>query len=747
LEDVGRDTYHHTFFEMLGNWSFGDYFKKEAIDMAWDLLTNVYGLSRDRLYVTYFGGDEQLGLPSDLETKQLWLNLGVAEDHLLPGNTKDNFWEMGDQGPCGPCSEIHFDRIGGRNCRDLVNQDDPDVLEIWNIVFMQFNREADRTLRPLPNKHIDTGMGLERLVSVIQDKRSNYDTDVFTPLFEAIQNLTGARTYTGKLGSEDVDGIDTAYRVIADHVRTLTFAISDGGVPSNEGRGYVLRRILRRGARYARKKFNVSIGHFFSSLVDTVVSEMGDAFPEITLRVDDLKEILDEEEKSFAKTLDRGEKLFADYLSKAKSENKNWVSGAEVWRLYDTYGFPVDLTRLMAEENGMTVDEIEFEKEQTAAKERSKKIKGQGTGDLIALDVHALGFIEKKGIPTTDDSFKYGNEDINAKVAAIYANGEFVESASVETGSFGIVLNKTNFYAEQGGQQNDIGSISIDGQFDFAVEDVQIFGGYILHIGYLKFGNLSVSENVNCSYDELRRWPLRNNHTSTHILNFALRKVLGNVVDQKGSLVGAEKFRFDYSCKSAPAVGELEKIENICNDFIKKNHLMYFKDVPLAKAKDINGLRAVFGEVYPDPVRVVSVGFDVDEMLKDPSNQKWQETSIEFCGGTHVSKTGDIKRFAILEDAALAKGIRRIVAVSGDEAFQAYRAADEFEVAVAALKNLEGAELEVSLKSTGKELEIAQLPTVRKNFIRVMFAKIKKDFDDKDKARKAQESKQVFPSY
>jgi alanyl-tRNA synthetase len=745
LEDVGRDTYHHTFFEMLGNWSFGDYFKKEAIDMAWDLLTNVYGLPKDRLYVTYFGGDEGLGLAPDLEAKQLWLKMGVPEDHILPGDVKDNFWEMGDQGPCGPCSEIHFDRIGGRNASSLVNQDDPDVLEIWNLVFMQFNREADRSLRPLPNKHIDTGMGLERLVSILQDKRSNYDTDVFMPIFEAIQKLTNARPYAGKLGAEDVDGIDTAYRVIADHVRTLTFAISDGGIPSNEGRGYVLRRILRRGARYARKKFNVPIGHFFASLVDTVVAQMGDAFPEITSRVDDLKEILEEEEKSFAKTLDRGEKLFADYLSKAKAQNQKYLSGADVWRLYDTYGFPVDLTRLMAEENGMMIDELEFEKEQNEAKERSKKTKAKGTGVVVALDVHALGAIEAKGIPPTDDSAKYGFEDISGQVVAIYCDGAFIETAHADSvsGPFGLVLDRTNFYAEQGGQQYDTGNISIDGKFDFAVEDVQIFGGYVLHIGYLKFGSVAVSDQVNCSYDELRRWPLRNNHTSTHILNFALRRILGAVVDQKGSLVAPEKFRFDYSCKAAPTVAELEKIENICNEFIKKNHPMYFKDVPLAQAKQINGLRAVFGEVYPDPVRVVSVGFDIDEMLQDPTNAKWEESSIEFCGGTHVSKTGDIKRFAILEDAALAKGIRRIVAVSGDEAFHAYRAADEFEAAVLSLKKLEGPAFEAALKSTGKDLEVAQLPTVRKNQIREQFAQIKKEFDDREKSRKAQEAKEV----
>ncbi|RKO90945.1 alanyl-tRNA synthetase [Blyttiomyces helicus] len=513
LEDVGRDTYHHTFFEMLGNWSFGDYFKKEAIAMAWELLTIVYGLPKDRLYVTYFGGDEKMGLAPDEEAKKLWLDIGVPEDHILPGNSKDNFWEMGDQGPCGPCSEIHFDRIGGRNAAHLVNMDDPDVLEIWNLVFMQFNREADRSLRPLPNKHIDTGMGFERLVSILQDKRSNYDTDVFTGLFEAIRTLTGARPYAGKLGAEDVDGIDTAYRVVADHVRTLTFAISDGGVPSNEGRGYVLRRILRRGARYARKKFDYPIGSFFSTLVDTVVAELGEAFPEITKRVADVKEILDEEEQSFAKTLDRGEKLFGDYLSKAKTAGAPHLAGADVWRLYDTYGFPVDLTRLMAEESGLAVDESGFEKSQAEAKERSRASGGKEKGDIVALNVHDLAKLEKElSIERTDDTPKpraplpLSDMSTYLKRLAIYAAGAFKTSLTADAfpGRFGIVTDRTNFYAEQGGQQYDTGTITIDGVADFAVDDVQTFGGYVLHIGYLKYGALKVGDEVVCCFDEVR---------------------------------------------------------------------------------------------------------------------------------------------------------------------------------------------------------------------------------------------------
>ena len=714
--------------------------------MAWELLTVVYQLPSDRLYVTYFGGDAKLGLQPDLEAKQLWLDIGVHEDHILAGSAKDNFWEMGEQGPCGPCSEIHFDRIGGRNAAHLVNQDDPDVLEIWNLVFMQFNREPDRSLKPLPNKHIDTGMGLERLVSILQDKRSNYDTDVFSGIFAAIQKITNARPYTGLLGKADVDGIDTAYRVIADHVRTLTFSISDGGVPSNEGRGYVLRRILRRGARYARKKFDVPIGNFFSTLVDSVIAEMGEAFPEITKRVDDLKEILDEEEHSFAKTLDRGERLFGDCLLKAKSSGGKIIPGGDAWKLYDTYGFPVDLTRLMAAESGFSINEVEFESAQLVAKERSKGQAKSGSADLVALDVHAIGELETKlKLKPTDDSFKYAFEDINGTVKAIYVNGKFAEKASSDEhhGRFGILLDRTNFYAEQGGQQFDTGTLTIDGVADFAVEDVQVFGGYVLHIGYLKYGALSLNDVVVCSYDELRRWPMRNNHTATHVLNYGLREVIGSIVDQKGSLVAPEKLRFDYSCKNAPTPDELEKVEKIANDFISKNQPIYSKEVPLQVAKSINGLRAVFGEVYPDPVRVVSVGAPIETLVADPSNSKWSETSIEFCGGTHVQKTSDIKRFAILEESSLAKGIRRIVAVTGDEAFQFQMAANEFQEKIYKLKKLSGSALDAALKELGKSLDSATLPTLRKLKLRDEFAKIKKDFLDEEKARNAKESKEV----
>ncbi|KAG1150117.1 hypothetical protein G6F37_000606 [Rhizopus arrhizus] len=748
LDDVGKDTYHHTFFEMLGNWSFGDYFKKEATKFGWEFLTKVINLPEDRLYVTYFGGDEKMGLPADLEAKQLWMDLGVEEKRLIPGNVKDNFWEMGETGPCGPCSEIHYDRIGGRDAASLVNMDDPNVLEIWNLVFMQFNREADGTLRPLPNQHIDTGLGLERLVSILQNKYSNYDTDVFTPMFDKIKELTGARDYTGKLGEEDVDGVDTAYRVIGDHIRTLTFAISDGGVPSNEGRGYVLRRILRRGARYARKYFNVAIGSFFSSLVDTLISQMHEAYPELGKKANDIKAILDEEEVAFSKTLDRGEKLFEAYMNKTKESGSTVLSGDDVWRLYDTYGFPVDLTRIMAEENGLEVNEAQFEAAQEAAKNKSRKVKGGDLGQgVVALDVHDLGALDNDDcVPKTDDSAKYLPGNIQGKVKAIFFEHKFLKSTTEipEDRNFGLLLDKTNFYAESGGQEFDIGSIiTLDGNSEFAVQDCQLYGGYVLHVGHLKYGQLSIDEDVEISYDDSRRSPLRNNHTATHILNFALREVLQDDIDQKGSLVAPEKFRFDFSYKSPVNTKQLAEIENITNEFINKNHQVYSKEVPLAVAKAIHGLRAVFGETYPDPVRVVSIGFDVDEITKDVSNPLWKTSSVEFCGGTHVAKTGDIKHFVIIEESGIAKGIRRIVALTGEAAVKAQREADTFVTKLERLEKLSGSQLEAELKVVSKEIDNAVISSVSKATFRDRFAQIKKAFDNAEKLRKAEQVKEA----
>ncbi|KKY25989.1 putative alanyl-trna synthetase [Phaeomoniella chlamydospora] len=744
LDDVGKDSYHHTFFEMLGNWSFGDYFKKDAITYSWELLTKVYGLQPDRLYVTYFEGAEANGLEPDVEAKELWKSVGVPDDHILPGNMKDNFWEMGDQGPCGPCSEVHYDRIGGRNASALVNQDDPNVLEIWNNVFIQYNREPDKSLRPLPNKHVDTGMGFERLVSVLQDKLSNYDTDVFTPLFKRIQEVTGARPYSGKFGEEDTDGIDTAYRVVADHVRTLTFAISDGAAPNNEGRGYVVRRVLRRGARYARKYLNVEIGSFFSKIVPTLVEQMGDMFPEIKKKETDVMEILDEEELSFAKTLDRGERQFETYATKSKEKGLKSLHGADVWRLYDTFGFPVDLTRLMAEERRLEIDDNEFEDARLKAKEASKGEK-KAASEKIKLDVHDLGTLEKMpGVPKTDDSAKFGRSNINAGIKAIYHAKKFVDDTKEvpEGDEIGIILDKTNFYAEQGGQENDTGKIVIDGQAELDVENVQVYAGYVLHTGYMKYGSFTVGDNVICEYDELRRWPIRNNHTGTHILNFALRETLGDGIDQKGSLVAAEKLRFDFSHKSGISDADLKAIEDKSTKYIHQNCAVYSKEVPLSIAREISGVRAVFGETYPDPVRVVSVGVEVEEILNNVQDPRWKEISIEFCGGTHVAKTGDIKDLIILEESGIAKGIRRIIAVTGEEAHEVQRVADKFSQKLSALDKLPlGSQKEAEAKTIGVELNQLSVSAVRKSEFREWFAKITKSISDHAKAQQKLESK------
>ncbi|KAI9760048.1 MAG: Alanine--tRNA ligase [Chaenotheca gracillima] len=746
LDDVGKDSYHHTFFEMLGNWSFGDYFKIEATKFAWELLTKEFGLDPDRLYVTYFEGNKEGGLEPDLEVKELWKAVGVADDHLLTGNMKDNFWEMGDQGPCGPCSEIHYDRIGGRNASSLVNMDDPNVLEIWNVVFIQYNRESDRSLKSLPNKHVDTGLGYERLVSVLQDKSSNYDTDVFTPLFARIQEITNARPYKGKFGDEDPDGIDTAYRVVADHIRTLTFAISDGATPNNDGRGYVVRRVLRRGARYARKYFDVEIGNFFSRIVPTLVEQMGDMFPDIRRKASDVMEILDEEEQSFSRTLDRGEKMFEHYAQKSKLADSKKLDGADVWRLYDTFGFPVDLTRLMAEERGLDIDDKDVADAQAKAKEASKGVK-KAAADVVKLDVHDLGKLEKMNdVPKTDDEAKYGRKNITSVVKAVYHAKNFCNDTKeiAEGEQLGLILDRTCFYAEQGGQENDTGKILIDGVAELEVQNVQVYAGYVLHTGYMKYGSLKIGDEVICEYDELRRWPIRNNHTGTHILNHALREVLGDGIEQKGSLVAAEKLRFDFSHKSGASDAELEKIEDLSTKYIRQNCQVFAKDVPLATARQIEGVRAVFGETYPDPVRVVSVGVPVEDLLADVKKEEWRKVSVEFCGGTHVAKTGDIKDLVIVEESGIAKGIRRIIAYTGEDAHAVQRAADAFSDRLAAVERMPlDAAKEQAVKATSMELNELTVSVVTKARLKERFAKIHKGVQDAQKARQKAESKKA----
>ena len=731
---------------MLGNWSFGDYFKQEAIRYSWELLTKVYGLEPDRLYVTYFEGNKAGGLEPDLEARDVWKSVGVADDHILTGNMKDNFWEMGDQGPCGPCSEIHYDRIGGRNAAHLVNQDDPNVLEIWNNVFIQYNREPDRSLRSLPSKHVDTGLGYERLVSVLQNKMSNYDTDVFTPLFKTIQEVTGAREYRGQFGIEDADGIDTAYRVVADHVRTLVFAISDGAAPNNEGRGYVVRRVLRRGARYARKYFNSDIGNFFSQIVPTLIKQMGDVFPEIKRKESDVVEVLNEEEESFAKTLDRGEKQFENYAQQAKSKDSQKLHGADVWRLYDTFGFPVDLTRLMAEERGLEIDDAEFDEARLKAREASRGEK-KAALDLVKLDVHDINTLSNmSNVTQTDDNAKFGRGNIMSKIQTVYYGKKFLQSTKdvPEGEQVGLIVGRTNFYAEQGGQENDTGKIIIDGVAELEVINVQVYAGYVLHTGFMKYGSLSIGDEVICEYDELRRWPIRNNHTGTHILNFALREVLGDGIDQRGSLVAPEKLRFDFSHKSGVSDSDLEKIEDISTRYIRQNCAVYSKEVALATAREIEGVRAVFGETYPDPVRVVSVGVDVEDLLKNVKDPRWKAVSVEFCGGTHVQKTGDIKDLVIIEESGIAKGIRRIIAVTGEDAHEVQRVAEDFNVRLSQLEKMpHGPAKEQEIKTTTTDLNQLAISAITKSKFRERFSKIVKQQLDEQKTQQKAEAKKA----
>lgn len=752
LDDVGKDVYHHTFFEMLGNWSFGDYYKKEVCTWAWELLTERIKMDKNRLYVTYFGGNPEGGLDPDEETRDIWLSLGLPAERVLPFGMKDNFWEMGDVGPCGPCTEIHYDRIGGRDASDMVNRDHPDVLEIWNLVFIQYNRESATELKPLPKPHVDCGMGLERLVSVMQDKPSNYDTDIFIPLFDFIKKSTGCPAYQGRVGKADVDGVDMAYRVLADHARTLTVALADGGRPDNVGRGYVLRRILRRAVRYASEKLGAKPG-FFASMVDPVVALLGNAFPEIRKDPEEVKSIINEEELQFLKTLTRGRLVLERTIK--KMGDTNVLPGDVAWRLYDTYGFPVDLTALMAEEKGLKIDMASYEE----AKKKSQEL-SQGGGNVtdaqINLDVHAISELRDKGFPSTDDSPKYNYsadsegkysfEPCTGKVVALRRYKEFVDE--VTSGQeCGVLLDKTYFYAEQGGQIYDEGFLVKENEEDveFRVRNVQVRGGYILHIGVIE-GTLRVGDTVKLSLDEPRRLAVMRNHTGTHMLNFALRAVLKEA-DQRGSLVAPDRLRFDFTAKGAMSVKEVKRTEEIVNEMASKNQEVFAKDTPLADAKAIQGLRAVFDEVYPDPVRVVSIGIPVEDLVADPMGPGGSITSLEFCGGTHLRRSGDIERMVIVSEEAIAKGIRRVIAVTGTEATKAVHRKDVLEKEVAELtKKLEDNEktqqyTEKMLTRLIVEMDDAVSQSVisywDKDQLRATLKGLKKRLDDLDKTRKA----------
>jgi alanyl-tRNA synthetase len=743
LEDVGKDTYHHTFFEMLGNWSFGDYFKEEAISWAWELLTEVYKLDKSRLYVTYFQGNPQSGLQPDAEARDIWLRFLPAE-RVLPYGMKENFWEMGDTGPCGPCSEIHYDKIGGRDASNLVNADDPDVIEIWNNVFIQFNREPDGSLRSLPAKHVDTGMGLERLCSIIQGVRNNYDTDLFTPLFEAIQKVTGFRSpYGGKVGKDDTDTVDMAYRVIADHIRTLTFSINDGAMPSNEGRGYVLRRILRRAVRYGKQILGAPTG-FFHKLVPVVVGKMSAAFPELQKNPQHIINTLKDEEEMFGRTLDKGLLKFEKILKKVVAAGGNRISGADAFKLFSTYGFPFDLTRLMAAEKGVSVDEEAFNTTLHETKEKNRLESKKEAKATLKLNNEGVSFLKKRGVTPTEDSSKYFEGDLDAVVVALWTGTELVDSFTT-TDSVAVVLNKTNFYAESGGQIFDTGSFIVNQGATFTVEDVKTFGGFVTHVVRgVQGATLKVGDTVTLKVDYQRRAPIRSNHTSTHMLNFALRSVLGLGVEQEGSLVDNERLRFDFSYGKPLFTEQVQKVDAIVTELIVKELPVYAKEVSLPEAKRIQGLRAVFGEVYPDPVRVVSIGKSVEELTQNPTNADWQNFSIELCGGTHLSNTRDARAFTVVSEETVGSGVRRIVAVTGKEALAAATTADNFTKKVDSAAKLEGKELEQEVLKLSTEFETLVVPLVHRDRLNKALENLREKIKEASKSNKASQQKDAL---
>lgn len=645
LEEVGVDTYHHTMFEMLGNWSFGDYFKKEAIAWAWELLTEVYKIDKSRLYVTVFEGSPEENVPFDQEAYDTW-KLYVTEDRILKGNKKDNFWEMGDTGPCGPCSEIHYD---GRSDEErakvpgasLVNNDDPQVIEIWNNVFMEFMRKADKSLEKLPKQHVDTGMGFERLVRVLQGKQSNYDTDVFTPLLNKIEELSGHR-----YKPEDENHhkkqliINIAMRVIADHIRTISFSIADGQLPSNTGAGYVIRRILRRAIRYGYQSLNIK-EPFMYRLVPTLAHQLGHQFPELNTQKILIEKVIKEEEISFYKTLEIGLKRIDQVcIDLTQSKSSKVIDGKVVFELYDTFGFPVDLTSLIARGYDLSIDEEGFKVLLEEQKNRSRAATSMDTDDWIYVEKNRKQ--SDSSIPETEF---VGYTDLECESNIV----RYRKVKAKNKEQFQIVLDKTPFYAESGGQVGDTGTLeNINEKID--ITDTKKENGVMIHFSD------KLPENVEASFvakvDKTKRSYTENNHSATHLLHAALRQVLGTHVEQKGSLVNDEYLRFDFSHFSKITDEELHEIEKIVNTKIRENIHSSIQQMTIDDAKK-TGAMALFGEKYGDVVRVVE--FD-------------KNYSIELCGGTHVNATGQIGYFKIIAESAVAAGIRRIEAVTAVKA-------------------------------------------------------------------------------
>ena len=665
LDEVGHDTYHHTLFEMLGNWSIGDYFKEDAINWAWELLTEVYGLDKDRLYITIFGGDQDDGLPRDNEAEGIWAQ-HVAADRILDGGKKDNFWEMGESGPCGPCSEIHIDLRGDADRASvqgasLVNNDHPQVVEIWNLVFMQFNRKANGTLEDLPAQHIDTGMGFERLCMALQGKQSNYDTDVFTPLLNKISGISG-------IAYGNSESTDIAQRVIADHIRAVAFAIADGQLPSSSGAGYVIRRILRRAIRYGFSYLDLKTPFMFQ-LVETLEAQMGEFFPEISTQKSLVMKVIEEEEQSFLRTLAQGLAKLHDFIA----EGSKTLDGKRAFELYDTYGFPIDLTELIMRENDKVVDLAEFTAEMTAQKERSRAATKLSTDDWTVLE--------------DDETQEFVGYDYTSAEVRIT---RYRKVSAKNKAFYQLVLSLTPFYPEGGGQLGDTG-ILVQGDQKIGIFDTKKENGIIVHFTKELPSDLSGSWSAEVS--ESKRRETAKNHSATHLMHEALREVLGTHVEQKGSLVTSEYLRFDFSHFQKVSDEELQQIESLVNQRIQANlPLEEFRNIPISEAKDM-GAMMLFGEKYGDTVRAIKFG-----------------SSIELCGGIHVQATGSIGLFKFISEGAVAAGMRRVEAVTGmgamkyiNDSLSALRDAAEV---LKNPKNLAGAIQQLKEKEAASQKEV-----------------------------------------
>ena len=653
LEEVGHDTYHHTMFEMLGNWSFGDYFKEGAIDMAWEYLVDVLKLNPEDLYVTVFEGSPEENIPRDDEAAKYWAK-HVPEDHIINGNKHDNFWEMGDTGPCGPCSEIHVDSrtpeqkaASGKTGRELVNQDDPQVIEIWNIVFMQFNRKADGSLEPLSMNVIDTGMGFERLVRMMQGKHSNYDTDVFQPIIKAEQQITGLKYLTfeeetsqasnpNQASSASQTSINVAMRVCADHLRAVAFSIADGQLPSNAKAGYVIRRILRRAVRYAYTFLNQKDG-FLYKLVPTLVAEMGGAFPELEAQQQLITKVIKEEEESFLRTLEKGIGMLNDAMNTLKAEGKTELDGVQAFRLFDTYGFPLDLTELICRENGFTVNEEQFNVEMQKQKDRARNAAAVENSDWVEVTSDtSQASSTREQVFVGYDYTEYECHIIRYRKVTQKKN-EFYE----------LVLDNTPFYGEMGGQVGDCG-VLVDEAETINIIDTKRENGQSVHI--VKQLPKDPAAQFMACVDTDKRNASAANHTATHLLDYALKQILGDHVEQKGSFVSPDTLRFDFSHFEKVTDEQLREVERMVNDMIRQDiHIDEHRDVPFDEAKKLGAI-ALFGEKYGDKVRVVRFG-----------------PSCEFCGGIHASSTGRIGFFKIISESSVAAGIRRIEAKTGQE--------------------------------------------------------------------------------